>query len=110
MENEIRKHIIANIHEGDVLKNWTPKHGYTGNDLTVLSVDSNTGKITIDLPGSKKGEVTVSVSEILPIYNLWDKIKSEEITRTQYTNEGIKSQKTRYILNILKYLEDIGAL
>ena len=110
MEIDLKKIIIMHISKGTTLKNWTPRHNYTGNDLTVLSVDKDSGKITIDLPTSKYKKVDVTVSDISQLYHFWNQIKSGDITRTQYTNTGIKSRKTRYILNILKYLEDINVL
>lgn len=104
---DITEIIKANLKVGQTLKNWTPLNGYKGNNIIITKIDDN--NISFDAPTNIKGKTTkafVSYFEIKQVYNFWDKIKSGVITRTQYTNEGIKSRKTRYILDILKELDN----
>ena len=108
---DLKRIIQENIKEGQVLKNWTPKRNYFGDAITITKID-NSG-ICFDAPNSKKRTITkgsVSYYAIEQIYSFWDKIKSGTLTRTQYTNEGIKSHSTRYILDILKELDNQGLI
>ena len=104
---DITEIIKANLKVGQTLKNWTPLNGYKGNNIIITKIDDSS--ISFDAPTDIKGKVTkasVSYSEINQVYKFWDKIKNGAITRIQYTNEGIKSRKTRYILDILKELDN----
>lgn len=108
---DIKTIIQDNLKEGQVLKNWTPKKQYFGDDIIITKID-NSG-VSFNAPNFKKKSVTkgtVSYNAIEQVYSFWDKIRSGEISRTQYTNEGIKSHSTRYILDILKELDNQGVI
>ena len=103
---EIKDIIQKNLKSGQTLRNWTPKNDYFGDDIIITKIDDS--GVSFEAPNKKKNTSTkgkVSYSSIEQVYSFWDKIKNKEISRTQYTNEGIKSRSTRYILDILKELD-----
>ncbi len=108
---DIKKIIQDNLKPGKELKNWTPLRGYNGDNIIITKVDNNS--IDFDAPSSKKKTITkasVPYSAIIQIYDLWEDIKSGKLSRTQYTNSGIKNHFTRYCLDILKELENEGLI
>ena len=108
---DIKEIIQDNLKPGTVLKNWTPKNKYFGDDIIITKID-NSG-VCFDAPNTQKKTITkgcVSYYSIEQLYSSWDKIKRGTLSRTQYTNEGIKSHSTRYILDILKELDNLGLI
>lgn len=109
---EIKKIIEDNLKIGQILKNWTPKNGYIGDDILITGI--NDSGVDFEAPNSKTKRVTkgtVYYSSINQLYEMWNDIKTGRIIRSQYTNCGAKSNtQTRYCLDILKELDDKGLI
>lgn len=102
-----------NFVPNDVIRNWTPYHGYKGNDLIVKNISSNV--ISLIFSENQNKEVVVPYRELEGIMKLWPKILSGEIKRYQYTHKTPEVESSpfyysRYCLDILKALSDKGVI
>lgn len=109
---DIVKTIKQNITPEQIIKNWTPLNGYKGDDIIIKRITDS--GIEFEAPNTIMKTTTrgsVPYSAIEQIYELWPDIKSGKIKRNEYTNSGIKpNHYTRYCLNILKELDNLGLI
>ncbi len=111
MEKDVWSIAIKNLKPGQHIRNWTPLHGYMGNDIIIAYV--NPDCIQISAPNPKKKEPTYAIlykHEIDNFSEIWKIAKEGKINRAEYAHGNILGnstrRKTRYCLDIFKELSN----
>lgn len=95
--------IQNNIQVGQFVNNWTRERGENvQNRIKIVGVSTENVKIDNDPNAKYPNEITVKKNDFQKVYDNWNEYINENIQRQDLKPDNFK---TRYVLNILRFVE-----